>query len=63
MCTHEGDKMKIYLSEPPAVSGNADARIDALTRWLSEVAVQLNVGLQNIGKENLCEELRKKLEE
>lgn len=55
--------MKIYLSEPPAVSGNADARIDALTRWLSEVAVQLNVGLQNIGKENLCEELRKKLEE
>ena len=55
--------MKIYISEPPIVRGDADARIDALTDWLSEVVSKLNMGLQNIGEENLSEELRKILEE
>lgn len=54
--------MKIYINEPPVAHGDANARIDALTDWLSEVAAKLNVGLQSIGEENLSEELRRKLD-
>ena len=55
--------MKIYINEPPRTKGNPEARITALTDWLSEVIMTLNTGLCNIGEENLGEELRRKLEE
>ena len=54
--------MKIYINEPPSFAGTPNARIDALTEWLSEVAAKLNLGLQNIGEENLSEELSRKLD-
>ncbi len=54
--------MNIYINEPPRGGKNSDDRIDALTDWLYDVAVKLNLGFRHIGEENLSEELRKKLE-
>ncbi len=54
--------MKIYINEPPRGGKNNSDRIDALTDWLYDVTVKLNMGFRHIGEENLSEELKKKLE-
>ena len=61
MLSFQGDKMKIYINEPPRAGKNNGERIDAITDWLLELTAKLNLGFQHIGEENLNSALKERL--